>query len=285
MKTHILRCVPCARQRGIRAQQLMGQLPPARVTPSRPFTHTGVSYAGPLIIKTWKGRGAKSSKGWICVFICLATSAVHLEVVSDYATDGFIASYRRFVSRRGIPSPLYSDCGTNFIGADAALRKMFTQSSEEHHSIASVLSTDSTQWKFNLPSAPHMGGKWEAAVKSIKFHLKRTVGDTAMTFEELSMLLTQVEATLNSRPLEPLSDDPDDVSALTPGHFLTGSALSSLPESSLENVNVGRLDRWQLLQQRFQCFWKQWSTHYLQKLQSISKWHHPLGGIARASDG
>lgn len=279
VKTHILRCVICARQRGIRAQQLMGQLPKARVSPSRPFTHTGIDYAGPLTVKTWKGRGAKSSKGWICVFICLTTSAVHIEVVSDYSADGFIATYRRFISRRGIPSTLYSDCGTNLVGADATLRKMFTQSTQEHHRIATLLSRDSTQWQFNPPAAPHMGGKWEAAVKSLKFHLKRTIGDTELTFEELTTLLTQIEATLNSRPLEPLSDDPDDVSALTPGHFLTGSALTSLPEASLMELNVARLDRWQLIQQKFQCFWKQWSSHYLHQLQSISKWHHPANNI------
>ncbi|XP_046746410.1 uncharacterized protein LOC124411360 [Diprion similis] len=69
VKSHILRCVVCARQRGIRAHQLMGQLPLARVTPSRPFSHTGIDYAGPLTLKTWKGRCSKTYKGWICVFV------------------------------------------------------------------------------------------------------------------------------------------------------------------------------------------------------------------------
>lgn len=223
MKAHVLRCIKCARQRGIRAQQLMGQLPAARVSPFCPFTHTGLDYAGPLTVRTWKGRGAKTTKGWICVFVCLTTSAVHLEVVSDYSTDGFIATYRRFVARRGIPHVLHSDCGTNLVGADSALKRMFTQSTQEHHAIAAHLSQDRTHWKFNPPAAPHMGGKWEAVVKSLKFHLRRTISETVLTFEELTTLLTQIEATLNSRPLEPLSDDPDDVSALT--LFWNDSAL------------------------------------------------------------
>ncbi|XP_011858208.1 PREDICTED: uncharacterized protein LOC105555775 [Vollenhovia emeryi] len=67
VKSHILRCVTSARLRGIRAHQLMGQIPLSRVTQARPFTHTGVDYAGPLTVKTWKGRGAKTTKGWICV--------------------------------------------------------------------------------------------------------------------------------------------------------------------------------------------------------------------------
>ncbi|XP_043276054.1 uncharacterized protein [Venturia canescens] len=255
VKTHILHCVKCARQRGIRAQQLMGQLPVARVTPSRPFTHTGVDYAGPLTLKTWKGRSAKTMKGWICVFVCLTTSAVHLEAVSDYSTDGFIAAYRRFVSRRGIPGTLYSDCGTNFVGADAALKRMITQHTHESRQIASLLAVDGTQWHFNPPATPHMGGKWEAVVKAMKYHLRRIVGETVLTFEELTTMLSQIEAVLNSRPLEALSDDPEDVSALTPGHFLTGDALSSLPEPSLTHLNINHLSRWQLIQQKIQNLW------------------------------
>ncbi|XP_011858176.1 PREDICTED: uncharacterized protein LOC105555744 [Vollenhovia emeryi] len=233
VKSHILRCVTCARQRGIRAHQLMGQLPLSRVTQARPFTHTGVDYAGPLTVKTWKGRGAKTCKGWICVFVCFSTSTVHLEAVSDYSSEGFIAAYRRFSSRRGIAHTLHSDCGTNFIGADTALKRLFIQSTQEHQRVSHLLSQDNTRWKFNPPATPHMGGKWEAIVKSLKFHLRRTIGEAVLTYEELTTLLTQIEAILNSRPLEPLSDDADDISALTPGHFLVGSPLTTIPEPSL----------------------------------------------------
>ncbi|XP_071579117.1 uncharacterized protein [Temnothorax nylanderi] len=279
VKSHILRCVVCARQRGIRAHQLMGQLPLSRVTPSRPFAHTGVDYAGPLTIKTWKGRGAKTYKGWICVFVCFSTSAIHLEVVSDYSSEVFIAAFRRFAARRGIAQTMYSDCGTTFIGADAALKKMFVQDAQEHQRIAQVLQLDGIRWEFNPPGAPHMGGKWEAVVKSVKFHLRRTIGETLLTTEELTTLLTQIEAILNSRPLEPLSDDPEDVSALTPGHFLIGGPLTTIPEPSLIDLATSRLSRWQLIQQHVQQFWAQWSAHYLQRQQAISKWHHPNNNI------
>ncbi|XP_015115550.1 uncharacterized protein LOC107040119 [Diachasma alloeum] len=129
------------------------------------------------------------------------------------------------------------------------------------------------------PGAPHFGGKWEAAVKSVKYHLSRTIRDTTLTFEELSTLLTQIEAVLNSRPLQALSEEPDDVLCLTPGHFLIGEAPIALPEPSLDHLNVGRLSRWQLIQQRLQYFWMQWSTGYLLQLQTIFKWHHPSNDI------
>lgn len=279
MKSHILRCVVCARQRGIRAHQLMGQLPLSRVTPSLPFTNIGIDYAGPITLKTWKGRGAKTQKGWICVFVCMTTSAVHLELVTDYSSEGFIATYRRFSARRGIPHTIYSDCGTNFVGTDAVLKNTFTQGSKQNQQLASLFVNDNTAWCFNPPAAPHMGGTWEAVVKSIKYHLRRTVHETALTYEEFSTLLTQIEAMLNSRPLEPLSDDPEDLSTLTPAHFLIGKPLTTLPEPSVEHSSLSPSARWQLIQKKMQQFWSQWSTHYLQRQQAISKWHHPSNDI------
>ncbi|XP_071631862.1 uncharacterized protein [Temnothorax longispinosus] len=102
--------------------------------------------------------------------------------------------------------------------------------------------------------ALHTSGKWEAVVKSVKFHLRRTIGETLLTTEELTTLLTQIEASFNSRPLEPLSDDPEDVSALTPGHFLIGGPITIIPEPSLIDLATSRLSRWQLIQQRVQHF-------------------------------
>lgn len=275
IKSHILQCVACARQRSQRAHQLMGQLPLERVSPSSPFTHTGIDYAGPIFLKSWKGRGSKVYKSWICIFVCFSTSSVHLEQVSDYTTEGFIAAYQRFTSRRGVPSTLYSDCGTNFIGADKELKGWFRQAQQRESSEFRFLTNQGTVWKFNPPASPHMGGKWEAVVKSIKFHLCRTIGEASLTFEESLTLLSRIEAILNSRPLEPLSEDPTDASALTPGHFLTGKPLMAIPQPDLLDLSESRLSRWQYINQRTQQFWKAWSMHYLQRLHSISKWHHP----------
>ncbi|XP_046802094.1 uncharacterized protein LOC124418771 [Lucilia cuprina] len=277
------RCVRCAKIRGVTARQLMGQLPSIRTIPARPFLHSGVDYAGPLSIKTWRGRGAKQYKGYIALFVCLSTSAVHLEVASDYSVDGFLAAFKRFVSRRGVCSTLTSDCGTNFIGADAELKRLFTQCSKEYSKLSTILANDGTQWKFNPPSAPHFGGKWEASVKSVKFHLRRIIGDTALTYEELTTLLAQIEAVLNSRPLCALSDDPSDVNAITPAHFLIGSALNAVPEPSVLDFSVSRLSRLQLIQQMIESFWKRWSNEYLQRFRSMSKWKQQENSIKKGS--
>jgi hypothetical protein len=117
------------------------------------------------------------------------------------------------------------------------------------------------------PRAPHFGGIWEAAVKSFKYHLRRIVGPTPLYFEEMVTVLTRIEAILNSRPLTPLSSDPEDVNALTPGHFLVGRPLVAVVEPNLLDVSINRLSRWQLLQRLSQHLWQRWSGEYLTILQ------------------
>jgi len=198
VKSHIHRCVTCLRWRAANPQPLMGDLPASRVTPARAFLSAGVDYAGPVWLRTSKGRGHRATKGFIAVFVCLCTRAVHLDVASDYSADAFLAVLRRFVARRGLCRDLYSDCGTNFVGADAQLRELFTQASKEGQQVATRLAEDRIQWHFNPPAAPNFGGIWEAEVKSAKHHLRRTIGESTLTFEEMVTLLSQVEACLNS---------------------------------------------------------------------------------------
>lgn len=117
------------------------------------------------------------------------SKAIHLEIVSDYTSEAFIAALRRFVSRRGLCTDIYSDCGTTFIGADRTLRELFSASSAEGRDAAHATTAQGIRWHFNPPAAPHFGGLWEAAVKSTKFHLRHVIGETTLTFEELSTLL------------------------------------------------------------------------------------------------
>ncbi|XP_076294565.1 uncharacterized protein LOC143215848 [Lasioglossum baleicum] len=272
VRKHIHGCLKCWRWRAKTSEQLMSDLPYSRVTPTRPFYHTGVDYAGPFNTKFSPGRGARTRKSYVSVFVCLATRAVHLELVCDYSSEAFLAAYRRFVSRRGLCASIRSDCGTTFVGADKELRRMLNTSNEEMLKTRQALAVAGTDWVFNPPSAPHFGGIWEAAVKSVKYHLRRVIGETLLTFEEMSTLLTQIEACLNSRPITPLTDEPTDLTALTPAHFLIGSPLTAIPEPSLSDVRASRLTRWQMIQQQRDHFWDRWSVEYLQTLQQRTKW-------------
>lgn len=269
---HFVRsCVSCRRYRAKAAEQMMGNLPNPRVEPARPFLHSGVDYAGPFLLKNPVGRAPKTYKGYMCLFICMATKAVHLEPVSCLSTEGFLEALRRFVSRRGLCAHMYSDCGTNFVGADRELREVM-EKTEVNNAIADDLSSRGIQWHFNPPSAPHHGGLWEAGVKSAKHHLRRVVGNNLLTYEQFHTVLCQVEAVLNSRPLYAASADPEDFQALTPGHFLIGEPLMTVPSINLENAATNRLTQFQRQQQRLQHFWRRWNAEYLNTLQQRNKW-------------
>ncbi|XP_075210165.1 uncharacterized protein LOC142317485 [Lycorma delicatula] len=269
------KCLLCFRFKAKQSQQLMGQLPSHRTQVTyKPFMNSGIDYAGPLTIRHG-GRNSKiKTKCYVALFICLSTKAIHLELVSDLSTHAFLAALRRFTSRRGLCSNIYSDNGTNFVGANNLLRSMysFLNTSQVRQKIVNSASENGIQWHFIPPNSPHFGGLWEAAVKSVKFHLRRAVGNVAFTFEELNTILTQIEACLNSRPLCALSCNPSDPKPLTPGHFLVGGPLTSLPDHNLTDLPINRFNRWQLVQRCVQHVWDRWSADYLSQLQQRSKW-------------
>jgi len=111
----------------------------------------------------------------------------------------------------------------------------------------------------------------------MKQHLKKTVGDASLTIVEMMTLLSQIEAILNSRPLTPLSDDPKDLNALTPAHFLIGAPLTAYPEPDLQDVSLNRLTRWQYVERLRQHFLSRWSNEYLVNCQRRTKWKMKTG--------
>ncbi|XP_072400346.1 uncharacterized protein [Diabrotica undecimpunctata] len=208
----------------------MGDLSRERVTSKRPFENTRIDFGGPFCIKSSSLRRAPASKGYIALFVCLATKAVHLEAVSDLTTDAFLACLKKFIARRGIPSIIYSDNGTNFVGANNHLTLLRKYFSIQPHVFHEFLASQNITWKFIPPRSPHWGGLWETSTKSAKSLLIKITGNSVYTFEQFCTILAQVEAVLNSRPLFPLSTDPLDLQPLTPGHFLIGAPLLSYPE-------------------------------------------------------
>lgn len=204
--------------------------------------------------------------------MCCATTALHLELVSSQSTEDFIGALRRFMSRRGKVQNMYSDNGTNFVGANAELKRLQRSHREDYAKVADAFAENGLKWHFIPPNSPHFGGLWEAGVKSVKFHLRRVAGNASFTFEELYTLLVQIEGILNSRPITPISNDPNDLSHLTPGHFLLGTSPTSIPEPDLTPIRINRLSRWQRVQQICQHFWNRWQREYLQRFQTRTKW-------------
>ncbi len=171
---------------------------------------------------------------------------------------------RRFIARRGLPTLLWSDNDTNFVGASRELKEFaqFFNQQQVQGKISDFCTSQMIQWKFIPERSPNFGGLWEAAVKGFKTHFKKVVGSTKLTFEEATTVLTQVEACMNSRPLVPLPFDDDGVEVLTPGHFLIGRALSSIPDGSFSYRSLSLLKRWHLVQALVRHFWKRWQFEY-----------------------
>ena len=176
-----------------------------------------------------------------------------MELVSDLTSQVFIAALRRFVSRRGKPSLIWSDNGTNFTGASRELREFydFLKQRQAQQDISEFCSCQAIEWKFIPEHAPHFGGLWEAAVKIMKMHLRRIISNVKLTFEEMYTVLTQIESCLNSRPLVPLPPDDDGIEILTPGHFLIGRPLESLLDPAFSYRSMSILNRWYLCQATF----------------------------------
>ncbi|XP_064074467.1 uncharacterized protein LOC113393726 [Vanessa tameamea] len=273
VKSYIHRCLICSRIKATAKSQIMGDLPKQRVTPSRPFLHSGVDFCGPFQTLMTKGRGNKTIKTYIAIFICMSTKAIHIELVGDLTSQAFIGAFRRFVARRGRCSHLWSDQGKNFVGANKQLVEAWNEAKLDYkEEIAQTLTTDGTQMHFIPAYSPNFGGLWEAGVKSIKHHLQRIV-TTHLTYEEMTTVLCQVEACLNSRPLCPLDDtDSDNLDVLTPGHFLIGEAPIIVPSPDMSNFKMSALSRWQHTQKLVNVFWHRWQDEYLSRLQQRPKW-------------
>lgn len=266
------KCHTCIRFKAQVKDQLMCDLPKSRITPSKPFTHTGVDYAGPFQIIEKGGRHKTYIKAYIAVFVCFATKANHLEVVHDLSTESFLEVFENFIARRGIPTHMYSDNGTNFVGASGKLNEVYSFIKENSDNLGTYALNKGFEWHFIPPRAPHFGGIWEASVKMVKSHLQKTIGPHSLNIRQLDTLLKRIEACLNSRPLFPESVDPNDLNALTPGHFLTGGPLTALPSKDFTNIPDNRLKHWEASQKLVQSFWKRWSSEYLTTLQQRFKW-------------
>ncbi|XP_033221170.1 uncharacterized protein LOC117175573 [Belonocnema kinseyi] len=181
------------------------------------------------------------------------------------STNAFFNCLYRFVSCRGKCKIIHSDNGTNFVGARNELKELgeLLRNCEFQESVTDFLANVQITWHMIPPHAPNFGGLWESAVKSAKKHLKIVIGETRLKFEELYTLLTQAEACLNSRPLSPISNEPNDIIPLTPGHFLMGDSLAAIPQHDLREICQTRLDRYQHIQFMLQHFWQRWQKEYL----------------------
>ena len=180
---------------------------------------------------------------------------------------------------------MYSDNGTNFVRAARTMQEecaaqALLLTEEWQRDIYNHVSQKEIKWVFSPSRSPHHGGLWEAGVKAMKAILKKVAGSHRLTYEELSTLLAEAEATLNSKPLTPQdSMSPDGVPPLTPGHFLIGRPLKAPPIPTDPSRRTSTLKRWNILQLLSRELWTRWRSEYLQQLQTRKKWRNPTADL------
>ena len=217
IRSVISKCVRCCRFAGCRMDSAVAPLPEDRVKDASVFEICGIDLAGPLFL-----RGEE--KAWICIFTCAVFCAVHLELIVSLSTGAFLQALRRFIARRGRPSTIYCDNGTNFRGAEDSLKRL------DMDLVFKYSSAQRIAWKFNPPGAPWWGGWLEHLIRVIKQLLRRTLRRACLTYQELATVLSDCEAVVNARPLAYMSSDGSDLTPLTPSFFLQDVREVGVPD-------------------------------------------------------
>ena len=267
LRTVVSKCVTCRKRRADTINPMMADLPRERLAYREPpFTNTGIDYFGLFYVSVKRS----TEKRWGFLFTCL-TRTVHFEVVPTMDTSSCVMGIERFAARRGTPSVLWSDNGTNFIASEKKLLQ--NVSAWNQQTLSETLVKKRIQWKFNPPSAPHHGGVWERFVRSFKHIFYAILGNRRLTDEILTNTFCLVEQSLNSRPLVPVSSDATDLDALTPNHFLLGTADSTM--LSHQRADIDHRKRYVRAQAYSDAIWERWLREYVPSLNRRSKWSAP----------
>ena len=262
-------CNECRRWKAKAAKQIMAPLPQIRLRLSLPpFAQTVVDFGGPFV--TIQGRRSRRQKRFLCLFTCLATRAVHLDMAFGLDTDSFLNAFYRMVNRRGLPREKLSDDGTNFVVAERESHELVE--ALDQSKIAQSTANKGVMWHFNPPLAPHFGGVHETMIKAPKRAVNAVLGNADVTDEELTTAFTGAEALLNSRPLTYQSANPEDDIPLTLNHFLIGQIGGQFAPESVDETNYSLKKRWRRVQELVRHFWHRWLREWIPSLSNRRKW-------------
>ena len=274
-RTVVYKCVCCRRNKAVIETQVMGMLPEARLKPAPAFHSTFLDLFGPFDIR---GEVNKRVRGKVygLIFSCAVSRAVYLDIASDYSTPAFLMVLRRFVSLRGYPSLIISDPGSQLVAASKELRAVVD--GLDKNKIMEFGVNDGLRWQFTSANAPWQNGCSEALIRSIKKMLKNIIGEQVLSFSELLTVMFEVGNLMNERPIGIHPTQPDEGSYLSPNHLLLGRATASVPSGSFDTG--GNKQRYQLVQQIIDSFWKRWRRDYFPTLIVRNKWHIQRRNIA-----
>ena len=269
-------CVTCRKLRRKPLEQLMGQVPSLRVGVGIPvFGHTALDMFGPVHIRVSR-KTLKDAQ--VIIFACMTSRAIHLELCTDRSTDAFLLAFRRFVSLRGHPLVCWSDCGTNFKGAQSYLNEVTKDWDLER--IQNVLADNYTcqfKWEWNIPRASHMNGVVESLIKSVRQAIDATCRNRPFSEEQWRTFLAETTYLVNSRPLYPSSESIWECPPITPNDLMIGPHISPPVPEPEDRVNPRNLTR--SIQQGVNEFWTAWQRYFAPNLLPRNKWFRPRDNL------
>ena len=268
VKKLVRRCFLCRKLEGLPFKTIFcPDLPPCRVDEGPPFVNTGVDFAGPLLLSN---KSNESSKYYVCLFTCMSTRAIHLELVESLSVEAFLRAFRRFVGRRGLPAKMLSDNAKTYKSAAKEVRKLLRTPR-----LFEALALQGVKWQFITERSPWEGGAWERMIRSVKRCIVKVVGRAMLDFNEMNTILVEIEGVINSRPITYVHDDSEGISyPLTPSHLVNGRNLSHLPHNRYYEV----VSTYETLSKRAKYnrlllghFTKRWKNEYLLGLMEVYK--------------
>ncbi|XP_032790475.2 uncharacterized protein LOC116927549 [Daphnia magna] len=251
--------------------EIPAPLPLDRLQMSNPFTKTGVDFAGPFPVESPANSGHKT-KVYVCLFTCTITRAVHLEATTDQEISTFIFALRRFFARREYPRALYSDNAGTLTLAAKYLRAAYRDSR-----VFNTLVDLNIKWRFSPSLAPWWGGFWERMVQTFKRLLYKTYGSDCMEYDLFQTVLTEIEDTINTRPLTYVAED--DTEPLTPKQLVTGYRQQQhhpVDDEEREYSDRVTLTKRERLRRNLVAQW--WKDFYTEYVMDLEQFHCPTPG-------
>jgi len=231
-------------------------LPRFRTEVSRPFQHTGIDFAGPLVYK--KGKN-EEGKAYIVIFTCAVLRAVHLEVTKSQTAEEFQRKLNAFITRKTRPQQIVSDNAAVFKTTADWIWKI--RRSEQ---LQDFLAAQEIRWKFNLAKSPWWGGMYERLLKDVKKTLYKTLGKTNLAFEQLEAVVMDIERHMNNRPLMYVESESGEDQVSTPNLVMWGQGAYILEDIEVEDEELTRFHR--RLHNAKQHAWTRWQREYLHRL-------------------
>ena len=272
IRSVLLKCVTCKRYNGRPQQQIMAPLLEEQVKVDTPcFTTVGADFFGPFHVRIKRS----TQKRYGCIFVCLASRAVHIEVAHSLSTESLLSAIRRFESRRGAVTKIYSDNGTNFVGGNREHRQAIAEWNQQQ--ITKDLRQRGIDWHFNAPHSSESGGIWERQIRTIRKVLCSITSSITFTDEQLLTLMAEAERVVNNRPLSHVGDDSSTI--ITPSMLLTLKNDSCLPPGVFSPDDHYTVRRYRQAQYLASVFWQRFMRHYLPSLQARQKWQRSSGNV------